>query len=197
MRVEHEDVDLGATGNRVDGGRAGIARGGADDGDVVIAAREEFLEQQAEQLQRDVLESQGRTMEQFEHPLRLVKLLERYDGGMGEAAIGLLAQFQQALGAEAIANERLHDGLCQPGIGQPRHRCDLVRAELRPGFGHVEPAIRSEACERDALKIERGCLPPGADVLHGFARLAATGAKGKDSGVSRVRASACAGQVHR
>ena len=52
-------------------------------------AGEETLEQQAEQLQRDILERERRAVEQLEQPVALVELDERRDRGMGEAAIGL------------------------------------------------------------------------------------------------------------
>ena len=89
LGVEHEDIDLGAARHGIDRRRAGIARGRADDGQVLASPRaEEFLEQQAEQLQRDILEGQRRPVEQFEQPLLFVELLERRDRLVGEAAIG-------------------------------------------------------------------------------------------------------------
>ena len=78
-----------APGDRVDRGRAGVAAGRADDRQVLSAAGEEFLEQQAEQLQRDILERQRRAVEQLEQPLPLVELDQRGDRGVGEAAVGL------------------------------------------------------------------------------------------------------------
>nr|GFD59507.1 hypothetical protein [Tanacetum cinerariifolium] len=77
---------------------AGVAAGRADHGDVAGAALEEFLEQEAEQLQRDVLERQRRAVEQLEQPLIVIELHQWRHRGMGEAAISGLAQLGQ-LGA--------------------------------------------------------------------------------------------------
>jgi hypothetical protein len=63
----------------------------------VVAADQEFLEQQTEQLQRDVLERERGAVEQLEQPVAVVELDERRDRGMREAAIGLGAQAAQFL----------------------------------------------------------------------------------------------------
>src|SRR3546814_9802846 len=52
--MQHEDVDLGPPCNGVDRGRTGVAGGRADDRQVAIRPRKEFLEQQPEKLQRHV-----------------------------------------------------------------------------------------------------------------------------------------------
>ena len=56
-------------------------------------------------------------MKQFEQPVLFVELLERGDGSVGEAAIGLGGQFAQALRRQAGAHERLHDPGGQLSIG--------------------------------------------------------------------------------
>ncbi|MCH7630117.1 MAG: DEAD/DEAH box helicase family protein, partial [Proteobacteria bacterium] len=134
---------------------------------IVKARREkEFLEQQAEQLQGHVLERQRGSVEQFQHPLAFVELLQGRDGGMGKAAIGGARQFQQPFGRQAIADKGLHDLLREFGIGQARHHGDLVRRERRPAFGHIEAAIGGEPRERHFLEIQRRSGPTRADVLH-------------------------------
>ena len=65
-REQHEDVDGLAVAHRLDGGRAGIARGGADDGGVLAPRRQRVVEHAAEELQRHVLEGERRAMEQLE-----------------------------------------------------------------------------------------------------------------------------------
>ena len=66
VRMEHEDVDRLAVAHRLDRGRAGIARGRADDGRVLAALAQRVVEHQAEELQRHVLEGERRAMEQLE-----------------------------------------------------------------------------------------------------------------------------------
>ena len=132
LGVEHENVDPGAPRHGIDRRRTGIAAGRPDDGQRIPAPAEEFLEQQAEQLERDVLECQGRPVKQLEQPLLLVELFERRHRLVGKAAIGLGGQFEQAFGGEASGHERGHDPRGQLGIGQPGHCRDLVLAEARP-----------------------------------------------------------------
>ena len=47
LRVQHDDVDAGAAGEGLDGRRPGVAGGGADDGDALVAAVEEAVEHAA------------------------------------------------------------------------------------------------------------------------------------------------------
>ena len=65
LGVEHEDLDIVATCDGVDGGAARIPAGRADDGQTALLASEELFEQQAEQLERDILEGERRAVEQF------------------------------------------------------------------------------------------------------------------------------------
>ena len=179
--MDHEDVDLRPARHRVDRGRSGIARGGADDRQVAVRLAEELLEQQSQQLQRDVLERQRRAVEQLEQPVLLVELHQRGDRLVREAAIGLRGQLEQALGRQAIAHERLHDPLCQFGIGQPGQRGDLGLAEAWPFARHVKPAVGGKPGKRGIGEIERGRAAAGADVVHRRA-IAAARARGKVSG---------------
>ncbi len=157
--MQHEQIDLGAAGERVDRGRAGVARGRADHGEVRIGGRQEPFEQEAEQLQRDILEGQSRAVEQLEHPLARIELDERGDGGVGEAAIGGVAELAQFVLRQGIADERRQDRDRGLDIGQAGKRPDLVAREARPRLRNVEAAILGEAGERDALEIERGRIP--------------------------------------
>ena len=86
--MEHEDVDLLAPGHSIDRRRSGIARRCANDGQMIIAARQEAFEQLPQQLQRDILERQGRAVEQFEQPMLMIELDQRHDRLMAEPAIG-------------------------------------------------------------------------------------------------------------
>ena len=95
-----------------------------------------------DELQRDVLERKRRPVEQFEQPVLLVELFERGHRLVGEAAIGLGGEFQQALGRQAGADERLHDALGQRGIGQPGHPGNGLQPDVRPG--HRFPAARHQ-----------------------------------------------------
>ena len=161
---------LSRPGDRVDRRRAGVAAGRADDRQAVVAAREELLEQPAEQLQRDVLERERRAVEQLEQPVPLVELPERGDRGVGEAAVGLGAELAQLVLGQAVADERQHDARGELGVGQPGQRGDLALREARPLARQVEPAVGGEAGERDAFEIERRGAAAGGDVVHAWQR---------------------------
>ncbi len=164
--VEHEDLDIVAPGDRIDRGAAGVAAGRTDDGQRALLAREEFLEQQPEQLERDILERQRRAMEQFEQPVALVELGQRGHRGVREAAIGLFAQLEQSLGGEAVADEGLHHPRGQLRIAQPAHRGDLGGRKARPAGGQVKAAIARQPRQRHTGEIERRGAASGRDIVH-------------------------------
>ena len=68
-RVEDHDVDVLASPDRVDRRRSGVAARGTDDHHVLVALGEHVLEESPDELQRDVLEREGRAVEQLEQPL--------------------------------------------------------------------------------------------------------------------------------
>eukprot|EP01136_Pigoraptor_vietnamica_P043332 Opistho-1_new@18598 len=112
VRVEHEDVDALTPRHRVDRGRAGVAAGRADDGEMLVRALEEPLEEQAKQLERDVLERERRAVKQLKQEMAMVELDERRDRVVAEAAISLGAQLTQLGFAQAARSEGGHPVLC-------------------------------------------------------------------------------------
>ncbi len=181
LGMQHEYLDPVEPRHRIDRGASRIAAGCPDDGQAAILAREELLEQQAEQLQRYVLEGERGAMEQFEQPLPLVELGQRGHGRMGEAAIGLGGQFAQPLGRQAIADEGLHHPRGQFAVGQTAHRGDFVMREARPLCRDIEPAIAGQTGERDAGEIERRSAAAGGDIFHRDRRLAGHAGAGKQA----------------
>src|SRR3546814_15958270 len=75
-----------------------------------VTARQEPLEQEAEQLKRHILEGECRPVEQLQQPVAMVKLHQRRDTRMVEPAIGLGAQVAKLVLAQRIADERGHHG---------------------------------------------------------------------------------------
>ncbi len=165
--MEHEDVHPLAPGHGIDRRAAGIATGGADDGQVIVAPGEEMLEQLAEQLQRHVLEGERGAVEQLQQPLLLVELLERRHRDMAETAIGARAQFAQLVLAQARGDERQHHPHRQLDIGEARHAGDLGLAETRPFARQIEPAIAGEPSQGDPFEIERLGASACGDIFHG------------------------------
>src|SRR3546814_13169083 len=82
--MEDEEGDRLAPRIGVDGRRAGIPAGRADDGDMHVTARQEPFEQEAEQLKRHILEGECRPVEQLQQPVAMVKLHQRRDPRMVE-----------------------------------------------------------------------------------------------------------------
>ena len=66
MRIEDEDIDLAGPAKSFDGGGAGIARGRADDGRALAAPGKDMLHQPAKELHGQILEGEGRPVEQLE-----------------------------------------------------------------------------------------------------------------------------------
>ena len=66
VRIQHENVERGAVAAGGERRRAGIARGRADDRHLFLPPRQHFVEQPAEQLQRQILEGEGRAVKQLQ-----------------------------------------------------------------------------------------------------------------------------------
>ena len=94
--IQDDDVDVGAVLHAVDRRRTGVATGGTDDGHPPTLLGQHVVEQPADQLQRDVLERQGRAVEELLDEVPVVDLDERHDGGMGERRVRLPAQVAPA-----------------------------------------------------------------------------------------------------
>ena len=156
-------------GDGLNGGRARIAAGRADNGEALAAPFEERLEQPAKQLQRDILEGERRPVEQFEQPVLLVELQQRRNGGVAEIAIDRVAQRQQFILGQAARNEGRHDPRGEIGIGKAAHGANLGLTETRPLGWDIEAAIAGEAGQRHPFEIERRCAAACRDVLHGNA----------------------------
>jgi hypothetical protein len=81
-------VGMAAVLEGLDGGTAGIAARGPDNGGARAAALQRMIHQPREQLHGHVLEGERGAMEEFEQPLVVVKLLQGGDRRMAEAGIG-------------------------------------------------------------------------------------------------------------
>jgi hypothetical protein len=167
LRVEDEDLDLGPVAAGLDGGRPGVARGGADDGHPLAAPGQHMVEQAPQDLHRHVLEGQGRPVKQLEEPDLPVELLQGRDGGVIEAGVGLGEDPVQFVVGNGAADEGPRDARRQLGIVQPGQRPDLLGAELRPSFRQIEAAVPGQARQQHLLEVEYRGGTPGGDVFHG------------------------------
>ena len=67
MRIERDHVDLIAAAERLDGRAAGIARGRHHDGRTLAALDQRVIHQPGQELHREVLEGERRTVKQLKH----------------------------------------------------------------------------------------------------------------------------------
>ena len=173
MRVEHEDVDRRAVAAGGERGRAGVARGGADDRHLLAPPRQRRVEQLADELQRQILEGQGRAVKQLEEPQPPVDLHQRGHRGMAKPAIGRLRHRPQLGRRERLAGEQRHDLGGKLGIGQAGKTPQRRRVERRQMVRHIEPAILGKPGEQHVLERKGAGLRPrvaGAQVAHGIGR---------------------------
>ncbi|RML33780.1 hypothetical protein ALQ97_200018 [Pseudomonas savastanoi pv. glycinea] len=118
------------------------------------------VQQTTEQLQGEILERQGRSVEQLHHPFVTVELTQRGNGVVGKDAIGL---FQDLL----EVGVRDNDAEGQLVIRQAGPGGNFFLGETRQIFRHVEAAIRGQAGQQDIFEIQGRCLAAGADIAHG------------------------------
>ncbi|SVJ78826.1 Uncharacterised protein [Klebsiella pneumoniae] len=166
VRVHDEDVDVVATAAAFDGRGAGIAGGGPHDHHALAALGQHMVEQAAEQLQGEVLEGQGRAVEQLQHPFVAVQLAQRRHCVMGEDAIGFLEDLLEVGIGDAAGDERAHHPEGQLVVGQADPGGDLLEGEAWQVFRDVEAAVAGQAGEEDIFEVQGGRLAAGADVTH-------------------------------
>ena len=164
MRKQHDEIDLTAVAERLDGGAAGIAGGRHHDGAALAARGEHVVHQPRQKLHRQIFESERRPVEQFEREGIDAELRDRRHGGMAKIAIGLARHAGEVGLADGIAGERPDHLDRDFGIGAAGKGGDRGRLEVRPGFRHIEAAIAGKAREHDLGKAGRRGLAPGRHV---------------------------------
>ena len=166
MRVERDDVDLIAAAERLDGRAAGIARGRDHDGRTLAALDQCVIHQPRQELHREVLEGERRTVKQLEHEGAGRKLRERRDRRMAEAAVGIMGHAREIGVRDGPADEGAHDfagDLCVRPTGETGN---LFGRETRPGLRDIEAAIAGKTRERHVNEAERGGFASRGNVTH-------------------------------
>ena len=166
LREQHDEVDLGATAERLDRGAAGIARGRHHDGPAFAARGQHVIHQPRQELHRQVLERQRRAVEQLEHESVGAELAQRRDRGMAELAVGLARHAGEIGFGDRVAGERPDHLDGDLGVGPAGEARDRLRLEPRPGLRHIEAAVAGETREHHVGEAEGGGLAPGGDVTH-------------------------------
>ena len=87
---QHDAVERRPAEAALHGGRAGVAAGGDEDRGSPAPFGEDVVEQPADELEGDVLEGDGRAVEQLEQPPAVVEPDERAHLGVVERGVGLV-----------------------------------------------------------------------------------------------------------
>ena len=165
VRKQHDQVDIVETGERVDRGTPGIARGRDHDGGALRAPGQHMVHQPRDQLHRDVLERQRRTVKQFQHELIGTGLVERHHGRMAERGVGLIGHAAE-IGIGDFAADKRADHLDRDfPIRPPQKSGDGFRRKLWPDFGHVEAAVAGKPGQHHVAETKGRGLAPGRNIL--------------------------------
>ena len=164
MRKQRDQVDIFEIRKGIDRSTPGVARGRDDDRGALAALGQHVIHQPRDQLHRDVLERQGRAVEQLEHELMRADLVQRHHGGMTESGVGLVRHAAEVGVRNVAGNERAHhvDGDLPIGPAE-EGGCSLTR-KLRPNLGHVEAAVPGKPGQHHVAETQRRSLAPGRNV---------------------------------
>ena len=166
VREEDEDVGARLAAEGFDRRRAGVARGRAEDRRAPIAPLEGAVHRAPQPLHGEILEGEGRPVEQLEHEQVGVDLGQRRGRGVAEAGIGVARQAGEFVGRKILADERRD----QPGrrfrIGQTGEGADRRRGERRQALRYVESPVAGEPREHRVAEIEPRRFAAGGEVTH-------------------------------
>ena len=157
--MQDDDVDALAAAAGLDGGGAGVAGGGADDGDVLVLGLKHGVEELTEHLHGHVLEGQGRAVELFHHPEIGTELHQRHDGFVPEALVSLGGQLRQAVLDQRAGHEGPHDAHGQLRIIQPLQVLQRFGRDLGPFFRDVEATVARQAGQERFVEADDGGGP--------------------------------------
>lgn len=123
---------------------------------ALVLPFQEVLEQVAQELQRDVLEREGRSVEQLEDVLLLADTMQGGDLGMTEGRVGAVDELLEVLPRDFRGRDEQRVEV-ERELGEGKV-CPVVLPVLGKGRkvrGNVETAIGRESCE-DRLREEEG-----------------------------------------
>ncbi len=172
--MQNEDADVFTTAYAVDCGGTGIAGCGDDDIQLAFLFSENVFEQVSEELEGNVLEGVGRTMEEFEK-VDGADIANRDDLRIGVAGVvgfGNGAEAFVGFGDDAakifigdIVAEKAHDLEREIGIGEFAPGFQTI-GHIRKGFRKKETAVTGEPHQDGILERNIGNLTTGTAVAH-------------------------------
>ena len=113
--MQHGDAHARLAGEGVDRRGSSVARGGADDRHSLAAPCQHLVEHRREELHREVLEGQGRPVEQLEQPIVALEVAQGCRGGVAETGVGRAGEAIELAAVEASFGEGCEDrgGQCR------------------------------------------------------------------------------------
>ena len=166
MGKEDEDVGLRLTAERLDRRRAGVARGRAEDRRPRSPPLQRAVHQPPQPLHGEILEGEGRPVEQFEHEEIVADLGQRRGRRVAESGIGVLSQRQQLGLREILADIRRDDTGRGFGVGQAGERADRLGRDHRRPLGRIEAAIASEPGQHRIAEAEPRRFAARGKITH-------------------------------
>ena len=166
-RVEDDDAGSGDIVEGAGHRSAGVARGGRQDGQAFALLAREPGHQPRHQAGPEILEGQGRAVEQLQHPDVGRDLDHRHRKIQGLGAHALQFRARHRALEQGVADFRSHR---REGQGFPA--LPEIRGQRRDGVRHVKPAVRSQGVQyrlakRDVVGRISGAVKMDAAGFHG------------------------------
>ena len=140
-RIEHHHDGVVTVLERLDGRQPGITVGSPEHHRASLAFVQKILHQLRLQLGGKILRGTGRTVEQLQHPLVAVDLMQGRHGAMTEAAARLFEHALEIHLRDGPAHKRTHDPIGQFVIRQDRPIGHVLGFEQRQLEGHEQSAV--------------------------------------------------------
>jgi hypothetical protein len=149
----------------------GVARGRAQDVQRRSFLRQHVLEEPAEELQGDVLESERRPVGQAQQEEARLERGERRDLVAAEGRGRVSASYDRLqVGGRNVVRVARQDGEGELAVAKRAQARQFAGGEARVCFGHDQPAVGREAFEQDRrewLRLTAGeTRAARADVTH-------------------------------
>ncbi len=164
MWMKDEDVDILLATHPVNGSTPGVAGSGAEDVHLLAPLLQQILEEVAEKLQGDILERQGRAMEQLKN-VDPILMDHRHDLGVRKGTVGAIDQILE-VGGRDFSGEKIDDLERQFGIGQTGEHIDIAPGQGRDRFGQQQAAVIGQTHHHRFLEGKITNLAAGALISH-------------------------------
>ena len=165
VRMQDEDVDVGAAAAALDRRRAGVARGRAQHHDALASPRQRAhpSSRPSSCSAKSLNASVGPWNSSSSHSL-WPSCTRGATAGWRNCGVGVARDRAQLVRRQETLHEGLHDRGGEIRVIEPRPGAHLPGAEARQRFRHVQAAVRREAGEHHVFESECGRLAPRADV---------------------------------